>query len=143
MAKVVITKILQILILGLSLANIANAGEVTLVAADFRTADNRLWDIQVTLQHADTGWDHYADRWRVVDSSGQVLAKRVLYHPHVDEQPFTRGLSGVSLPTGADKLYVEAHDNVHGWAKQRLTLELHQAVKGYLRVTANQEAIRE
>ncbi len=136
MAKVVIIKILQILFLGLSLANIANAGEVTLVAADFRTVDNRLWDIQVTLQHADTGWDHYADRWRVVDSNGQVLANRVLYHPHVDEQPFTRGLSGISLPS-TGKLYIEAHDNVHGWAKQRLTVKLRQTIKGHLRITSD------
>lgn len=123
-----------VLLLGLNLLNVAYAGEVAIVAANFRTMDNRLWSIQVTLQHADTGWEHYADRWRVVDSKGRVFADRVLYHPHVDEQPFTRGLRALTLPV-TTQLYVEAHDNVHGWAKQRLPVRLNLAVKGYLRVS--------
>ena len=122
------------IVLALYLGNVANAGEVTIVAADFQTMDGQLWSIQVTLQHTDTGWDHYADRWRVVDSAGQVVADRILYHPHVDEQPFTRGLRGVALSAESNRLYVAAHDNVHGWAKQRLQIDLSQAVQGRLQV---------
>ena len=33
----------------------------------------------------------------------------------VDEQPFTRSLSGVVIPEGVDTVTVEAHDSVHGW----------------------------
>ena len=44
--------------------------------------------------HPDTGWDDYADGWRVLDMDGNELGMRVLHHPHVDEQPFTRSLSG-------------------------------------------------
>jgi len=127
---------LSILFLWLAVTNAANAGEVTIVAADFRTVDNRLWSIQVTLAHADSGWDHYADHWRVVDSTGRVMADRVLYHPHVNEQPFTRGLTGVALSPDAGRLYIEAHDTVHGWAKQQLQVDLGQAVMGHLRVDA-------
>ena len=29
------------------------------------------WTISVTLSHADTGWEHYADGWRVLDENGK------------------------------------------------------------------------
>jgi len=82
------------------------------------------WTIHVTLKHGDTGWDHYADAWRVVAKDGTELGKRTLHHPHIKEQPFTRSLANISLPAGARFVYIEAHDNVHGWAKQRYTLKL-------------------
>ena len=47
---------------------------------------------------ADSGWDHYANRWEVLEPEGQVIATRTLLHPHVDEQPFTRSLSGIHIP---------------------------------------------
>jgi hypothetical protein len=46
------------------------------------------------VRHEDVGWQHYADRWEVLASGGEVLATRVLAHPHVDEQPFVRNLGG-------------------------------------------------
>ena len=85
------------------------------------------WTVSVTLQHADTGWDHYADGWRVVTAEGKVLGHRTLYHPHVNEQPFTRNLSGITIPTGMNVVYVEAHDKVHGWNKDRLEVNLQKA----------------
>ena len=60
------------------------------------------WHFDVTAQHADTGWEHYADAWRVVGPDGTVHGTRTLYHPHVDEQPFTRSLSGVAIPEGVE-----------------------------------------
>jgi len=111
-------------LLGLSLPGMSLAGEVTIVAADFQPSGDNRWSVQVTLKHADTGWDHYADEWRVVDAAGTVLGDRVLYHPHVGEQPFTRGLSGVEIPAGTMRVWVEAHDKVHGWAHERLEVDL-------------------
>jgi hypothetical protein len=73
------------------------------------------WTISVTVSHADAGWDHYADAWAVFAPDGTELARRVLHHPHVDEQPFTRSLSGVALPEGLTEVVVRAHDLVHGW----------------------------
>jgi hypothetical protein len=89
--------------------------------------DAASWTVSVTLQHADTGWDHYADGWRVVTADGKVLGHRTLYHPHVNEQPFTRNLSGITIPTGVNTVFVEAHDKVHGWNKERLEVNLQQA----------------
>ena len=51
------------------------------------------WRIDVTLSHPDTGWDHYANGWEVLAPDGTRLGLRVLVHPHVDEQPFTRSFS--------------------------------------------------
>ncbi|MXU64592.1 hypothetical protein [Oceanomicrobium pacificus] len=82
------------------------------------------WTISVTLEHADTGWDHYADAWRVEAPDGTGLGQRKLLHPHVDEQPFTRSLIGVMVPDGADHLIIRARDTVHGWAEESFRLTL-------------------
>ena len=82
------------------------------------------WQFHVTLKHGDTGWDHYADAWRVLAEDGKELGKRTLFHPHETEQPFTRSLRNVKIPANAGHVYIEAHDKVHGWAKQRYKVEL-------------------
>lgn len=78
------------------------------------TAEKRgdTWTISATIRHADTGWDHYGDRFVVVAPDGTVLVTRVLAHPHVNEQPFTRSVSGVTIPDGLDYVTVRADDNV-------------------------------
>lgn len=78
----------------------------------------------VTLLHADEGWDHYANQWEVVAPGGQVLGTRVLYHPHVHEQPFTRSLSGVKVPADVDFVEVRARDSVHGLGGRSVRVEL-------------------
>lgn len=88
---------------------------------------NGEWTIHVTLSHKDTGWENYADAWQVVNSHGDVIAKRTLYHPHVHEQPFTRSLTGVKIPQDIETVYIEAHDNVHGWSKDRVKVDLDTA----------------
>lgn len=84
------------------------------------------WSFSVTLTHGDTGWDDYADGWRVVDENGTVLGYRELLHPHVNEQPFTRSLSGVAIPEGITRVFVEASTNVTGWDKARFAVDLGQ-----------------
>jgi len=98
------------------------AGEVTVVHAEF-TESGAGWQPSVTLRHADSGWDHYADGWRIVTTDGSVLVARTLYHPHVDEQPFTRSGSAFTLPPGATQAVVEAHDSVHGWSGDRVSVD--------------------
>jgi len=73
--------------------------------------------VSVTLSHPDTGWDHYADGWEVLDADGNSLGVRELLHPHVNEQPFTRSLSGVAIPNDATVIYVRARCNLHGWGE--------------------------
>lgn len=75
-----------------------------------------LYTFNVTVSHPDTGWDHYVDAWRIKDENGNVLGTRELAHPHVNEQPFTRSLSGVRIPDGVKTITIEARDNVSGWS---------------------------
>ncbi|MEO1637867.1 MAG: hypothetical protein AAFU41_01305 [Pseudomonadota bacterium] len=82
--------------------------------------------VSVTLSHPDTGWDHYADGWEVLDADGNSLGIRELLHPHVNEQPFTRSLSGVAIPDDAKVIYVRARCNVDGWGDALFEVRLDQ-----------------
>ncbi len=75
------------------------------------------WRFNVAIKHADTGWEHYADGWGVYLMDGTELGYRVLAHPHVNEQPFTRSLSGVKIPNGTKSVIIRPHDLVHGLGK--------------------------
>lgn len=101
----------------------AAAGDVEIVAAE-ASKSGESWRFDVTLLHGDTGWDHYADAWRVVGPDGTILGTRELAHPHVNEQPFTRSLGGVRIPEGVSTVEIEARDKVHGWASEKFTLDL-------------------
>ena len=92
----------------------ARAGEADVVGAEAREIGDGVYRFQVTVRHADEGWDHYANAWEVVAPDGAVLATRVLAHPHVNEQPFTRNLSGIVIPDGVVSVRVRARDSVHG-----------------------------
>jgi len=78
----------------------------------------------VRVLHEDEGFDHYADRWELLDEEGRVIATRVLAHPHVDEQPFTRRLPGVVIPPGVKQVRVRARDSRHGYGGREQVVEL-------------------
>lgn len=84
------------------------------------------WHFDVTLHHPDTGWDHYADGWEVLAPNGHSLGLRVLAHPHVEEQPFTRSLAGISVPAGVDHVLIRARCLVDGWAEAGFRVDLPQ-----------------
>jgi hypothetical protein len=71
--------------------------------------------VTATVRSADTGWDRYADAWEVRTMEGNVLGTRELAHPHVDEQPFTRSLTGVVIPEGVTAVEIAARDSVVGF----------------------------
>lgn len=99
------------------------AGDVEIVKTEFSKRGDS-WHVSTTLKHDDTGWKHYADAWRVVDENGKELGTRTLFHPHENEQPFTRSLSGIKIPASSRIVFVEAHDKKHGWSKQRVRVDL-------------------
>ncbi|MGJ8603059.1 MAG: hypothetical protein ACSHXH_02960 [Marivita sp.] len=74
--------------------------------------------VSVTLAHPDTGWDHYADGWRIEAEDGTIVGTRILLHPHVEEQPFTRSMTVTDLPEGA--LFMRAKCSVDGWSETRV-----------------------
>lgn len=119
MKKIKLLTFIVVLIVSLPI----QAGEVDIVEVQAKKIGNN-WRFDVTLKHNDTGWEHYADAWRVVTARGKELGTRTLFHPHENEQPFTRSLSGVAIPSSIKVVYVEAHDKVHGWGKERSKVEL-------------------
>ena len=102
----------------------AAAGEAVVVKATASPSGNGAYTISATIAHADTGWKHYADKFEVLAPDGRVLGTRVLYHPHVDEQPFTRSLGNVRIPAGITSVIVRASDNVHKAGKKTFTIKL-------------------
>lgn len=106
----------------LALPGVALANEVRIV--DARVECSTSCTFTVTLEHADTGWDHYANLWEVVSLDDELIGARVLYHPHENEQPFTRSLSGVVLPEGTRQVKIRARDSLHGYSDREVTLEI-------------------
>ena len=82
------------------------------------------WRFDVTLSHPDSGWEHYADGWRVLDMQGKELGIRVLVHPHEAEQPFTRSLSRVTVPDGTTQVQIQSRCLVDGWSTHTKTVTL-------------------
>ena len=100
------------------------AGEAdVLTASAQRQGDG--WRVTATVAHADTGWEHYADAFEVLLPDGTVLTQRILVHPHVNEQPFTRStIEAVIVPAGITTLLVRARDNVDGHGGRTYELRL-------------------
>jgi len=88
------------------------------VVADAPVVENVTYNgtrFDVTLSHGDTGWEDYADGWRVELADGTILGTRILVHPHVNEQPFTRS-DTIAVPAGVTQVFIRASDLVGGWA---------------------------
>ena len=102
----------------------AFADEATVTKATVVAESPGIYTFHVTLRHADSGWDHYADKWQVGDAAGTVLGERILAHPHIDEQPFTRSQSGIAIPDDVSAVTIRAHDTVHCWSTRTLELPI-------------------
>jgi len=108
---------------GLLAGGFSIANEAAITAVDIKPVGGGMYQISVTLEHADTGWDHYANRWDVLDQEGNVLGSRVLAHPHVNEQPFTRSLR-VEIPQSVKVVTIVASDSVHGDNEETVQVEV-------------------
>ena len=122
------TRTIRILLIALAGGVIACpqalAGEADVVAVKHERAADGTYRFDVTVRHADAGWEHYADMWRVVAPDGTVFAERVLLHPHDAEQPFTRSQTGIVVPEGTASVTVRAHDKLHGWGGAEIEVPL-------------------
>ena len=110
--------------LAAALPNVSGAGEADVIDVKAVHSGEASFTFHVTVQHADSGWDHYADKWDVVGPDGTILETRVLLHPHQDEQPFTRSLPDVKMPAGVDRVTVRAHDKLHGYGGKAFEVTL-------------------
>lgn len=115
------TKTLGIVLLSIVSTSLL-AGEVRIVDVKVRCQVDCTFS--VTLEHADEGWEHYANQWDVVTLDGELIKSRVLFHPHVNEQPFTRSLSGVAIAKDIKQVKVRAKDLKHGYSTQEFMVDL-------------------
>ena len=113
-----------LLFLLILLAENLTAGEADVLKVNVRKSSDGNYSFSVTVRHQDTGWNHYANKWDIVGPDGTVYGTRVLLHPHEGEQPFTRGLSGVKIPSNIRSVTVRAHDLVHKYGGKTFDVEL-------------------
>jgi hypothetical protein len=95
-----------------------------------RTPDGS-WTFYVTVEHPDIGWEDYADGWDIATPGGTVIKPdpdspftRLLLHPHVNEQPFTRSQSGIVIPPDVTQVLVRAHDLIDGYGGRQVLVDL-------------------
>jgi hypothetical protein len=108
----------------LTIWQLAAAGDANVIQVNPSCTKELVCSFAVTVEHADSGWDHFANKWDVLTTDGTVVASRELLHPHENEQPFTRSLQDVNLPAGTKDVDVRAHDSVHGYGGQTIRVSI-------------------
>jgi hypothetical protein len=94
------------------------------MAAKVRASGPGRFDFDVTISSQYDTPERYADAFRVAGKDGRVYGERVLLHDHADEQPFTRDLYGVVIPTEVRTIVVQARDKQHGYGGKALEVAL-------------------
>ncbi len=94
------------------------------LAATATMSGEGTWVFSATVSSPYDSPGRYADAWRVLAPDGTELGVRELAHDHASEQPFTRTLSGVVVPSGVDVVTVEGRDQVNGWGGATVEVEL-------------------
>ncbi len=117
------TILLSLLLLSISCINIA--GEADILSAKVEHTGGNFYRFIVTVKHEDEGWEHYAKAWEVLSPDGKILGARVLRHPHIKEQPFTRSLT-VTIPENINQVTIRAYDLIHEFGGKELSLKINK-----------------
>lgn len=102
----------------------ASAGDADVLDVTVACNSDSICRFDVTVKHDDQGWKHYANRWELLSPDGAILATRELAHPHNKEQPFTRSLVNVRIPSHLFEVIVRAHDLRHEYGGREIVVEL-------------------
>jgi hypothetical protein len=105
------------------LASPVLAGTADVIDVEVRYKGGNSFQVITTLGHADTGWKHYANGWEILDESGKTLGMRVLHHPHVNEQPFSRSHT-LDIPATVKTITIRGIDSVHGIGGKEKSIKL-------------------
>lgn len=108
----------------LFISTIAIANQAIVEKVKAQCNENRICRFTVSIRHADEGWTHFANGFEVLSPKGEVLGRRSLTHPHVNEQPFSRSIRNISIPPLIDKVIIKAYDSVHGASQQKYVVKL-------------------
>lgn len=88
------------------------------------TNDGDTWTFALTVRSDDISATEFGDSWELRTLDGDVLATRVLAHEHINEQPFTRSMSGIVIPEGITTVLGVAHHSVGGYCGETLEIQL-------------------
>ena len=105
-------------------SNLCIASDAKIIKASAELTSAKKFNISVTVEHADEGWDHFANAWRVFSTEGELIGERALHHPHVKEQPFTRTLLGLEVPSDLNEVVIVAVCSKTGESKASYKLKL-------------------
>ncbi|HIG31818.1 MAG TPA: hypothetical protein EYQ50_30000 [Verrucomicrobiales bacterium] len=90
----------------------------TVLSAD-AAGNSGAYTVEVEVSSPDLGCDQYADWWKILSESGELLYRRILAHSHVAEQPFVR--RGGPVPIAPNQIvWIRAHMNSHGYGRSAL-----------------------
>ncbi len=112
------------LLSGFLITTVAYAEPADVLNVEVNDQGDTLYTFKVTVQHADTGWDHYADAWVIFTEDGEYLASRNLQHPHIKEQPFTRSLPNLPVSEAITSVVIRAHCSRDGFGGKEITVQL-------------------
>lgn len=94
------------------------------LSAKVRASVDGTYDFDVTISSPYDTAERYADGFRVTTSAGQVLGERRLWHDHQNEQPFTRDLPSVKIPSAVKVVVIQARDQQHGYGGHSIEIRL-------------------
>lgn len=92
---------------------ISQDSQAVVVNVSFAGSTND-YNFSVELKSPDTGCNQYADWWEIIDEEEQLIYRRILTHSHVEEQPFIRSGSPVSIQDNK-KIFIRGHMNNLGY----------------------------
>lgn len=105
-------------------AGIAGQRFPDVLSAEVRASADGTYDFDVTVSSPYDTAARYADGFRVTTTAGQVLGERKLWHDHRDEQPFTRDLRSVKIPSEVKIVVIQARDRQHGYGGRSIEIRL-------------------
>jgi hypothetical protein len=117
------TRRLALIIAFTALASIASAEDQKfpdITGVDIRLRADGTFDFFVTVSSPYDTPQRYADAFRVMDEGGTVFGERILLHDHQNEQPFTRELTGITIPAHVKRVIIEGRDQVSGYGGKRV-----------------------
>ncbi len=94
------------------------------VSATVRPRAPDIFDFDVTVSSPYDTPQRYADAFRVTGKDGVVFGERRLLHDHAGEQPFTRDLYGVKIPSGVRTVVIQARDQKYGYGGKTVEVTL-------------------
>ena len=114
--------LLSLLLLPASVLSLA--GEADVLSAEVEAIGGGNYRFNVTIQHTDEGWEHFARAWVVLSLDDKILGSRVLRHPH-SKKPFTRSAT-IAIPEEINQVVIRAYDQIHEFGGKELIININK-----------------